>query len=128
VLTLATILNSILRAFDPCGISLAEDSASFVHEIITLAYRASQFRPLGASYIPLCLMTGWAATNDISKQADIEKLLTEYQTDLAGARWLEGAIWLKAQYESQLLKFSTSFLEESLDSCEDDANGSCDVQ
>jgi hypothetical protein len=141
VLTLATILNSILRAFDPCGISLAEDSASFVHEIITLAYRASQFRPLGASYIPLCLMTGWAATDDISKKADIEKHLAEYQTDLAEARWLEGAIWLKAQYGSQRLKFSTSFPENPPDSCDVDdnaiirepkaamhANGSCDFQ
>lgn len=128
ILTLATILNSILRAFDPCGISLAEDSASFVHEIITLAERASQFRPLGASYIPLCLMTGWAATNDISKKADIEKLLAEYQTDLAGARWLESAIWLRAQYERQRLKFSTSFAENSLNICDDDANSSCDVQ
>jgi hypothetical protein len=141
VLTLATILNSILRAFNPGDISLAEDSASFVHEIITLAERASRFRPLGASHIPLCLMTGWAATDDLSQKADIEKHLAEYQTDLAEARWLEAAIWLKAQYGSQRLKFSTSFPENPLDSCGVDvntiihepkaamhANGSCGVQ
>jgi hypothetical protein len=141
VLTLATILNSILRAFDPRDISLADDSASFVHEIITLAERASQFRPLGASHIPLCLMTGWAATDDTSKQADIEKHITNYQTDLAETRWLERAVWLKAQYGSQRLKISTSFPKNSLDSCEADASaiihepkaavhasGPCDVQ
>ena len=103
-LSLATVLNSILRAFDPCDVSLAEDCASFIHEIITLAERASQFRPLAASYIPLCLTTGWAATDDIFKKADIEKHLAEYQTDLAEARWLEGAIWLKAQYGRQRLQ------------------------
>ena len=121
-LSLATIFNSILRAFDPCGISLVEDSALFVHEIITLAERASQFRPLAASYIPLCLMTAWAATDDISRKVDIEKHLADYQTDLAEARWLESAIWLKAQYRSPRLRFSTSLPENPLDSCEVDVN------
>jgi len=113
VLTLATILNSILRAFDPCGTSLAKDSASFVQESITLAERVSQFRPLGASHISLCLMTGWAATDDFSQKADIEKHLAEYQTDLAETKWLEGAVWLKAQYGSRRLKSSTVFPRES---------------
>ncbi len=121
-LTLATVLNSILRAFDPCGICLVEDSALFVYEIITLAERASQFRPLAASYIPLCLMTAWAATDDISRKVDIEKHLADYQTDLAEARWLESAIWLKAQYRSPRLRFSTSLPENPLDSCEVDVN------
>jgi hypothetical protein len=141
VLTLATILNSILRTFDPYNISLAEDSTSFVHESITLAERVSQFRPLGSSHISLCLMTGWAATDDISQKAEIEKHLAVYETDLAEARWLEGAVWLKAQYGSQRLKLSTSFPENPWGSSEIDANAivhepkaakhansSCDVQ
>jgi hypothetical protein len=114
VLALATILNSILRAFDPPdGTSLAEDSASIVHEIITLAERASPFRPLTASYIPICLTTAWAATDDISKRVELEKRLAEHQSDLADAQWLEGAVWLKAQYGSWRRKSSTLFPENN---------------
>lgn len=140
-LTMATILNSILRAFDPCGTSLVEDSASFVDEILTLAERASSFRPLTAGYIPLCLTVGWAATDDPARKVDIERCLTEYQTGLADARWLEGAIWLKAQYGSWCRKSSTPVPGNALDSCGVDgdaiirkpkttkhANSSCDVQ
>ena len=137
-LIMATILNSILRAFDPCGTSLAEDSASFVHEILTLAERASPFRPLTAGYIPLCLTIGWAATDDLSRKVDIERYLAEYQSDLADVRWLEGAIWLKAQYGSWRRKSSTPFPGNALDRCGVDAdaiicepkktNSSCDVQ
>lgn len=129
-LSMATILNSILRAFDPRGISFAEDSATFVHEIITLAERASQFRPLAASYIPVCLATGWAAIDDPSKKAKIESYLADYQTDLADARWLEGAIWLKAQYGSwrqrSMTPSSTNALMREPRAVQ--ANSSCDVQ
>ena len=99
-LAMATILNSILRAFelDHCGTSLAEDSASFVDEIIILAERASPFRPLAASHVPVCLTAGWAATDDHRRKVEIEKYLAEYETDFAISRWLEGAIWLKSQY------------------------------
>lgn len=121
-LAMATILNGILRAFDPCGTSLDEDSANFVHEIIALAERASPFRPLAASYIPLCLTTAWAATDDISRKGDIEKYLAEYRSDLADARWLESAIWLKAQYGSWRRKSLTPSPQNPLHSCEVDAN------
>ena len=130
-LSMATILNSILHAFDPCDISFAEDSVTFVHEIITLAERASQFRPLAASYIPVCLATGWAATDDPSRKAKIESYLVEYQTDLADARWFEGAIWLKARYESWRRSSMTPASANAL-ICEPraaaQANSSCDVQ
>lgn len=140
-LSMATILNSIWRAFDPCDTSLVEDSASLVHEIITLAERASPFRPLTAGYIPFCLTIGWAATDDPSRKFEIEKYLAEYQTDLGDARWLEGAVWLKAQYGSWRRESPASFAKNTLDSCEADANAiirepkaarhansSCDVQ
>lgn len=121
MLAMATILNSILRAFDPRGTSLAEDSASNVYEIITLAERASPFRPLAASYIPLLLTTGWAATDDVAIKAEIEKYFAEYQTDLADARWLEGAIWLKAQYGSWRRKSLMPVSDNPLNSCEAEA-------
>lgn len=141
LLTLASILNGILRAFNPGNTSLAEDSASLVHEILTLAERASPFRPLAASYIPLCLTTGWAVTDDTSRKVEIEEYLVDWQTDLGEARWLEGAIWLKGEYERWRREFSTAFPRDPLGNCGVDAdhiirdpkaamhaNSSCDVQ
>lgn len=126
-LTIATILNGILRAFDPCGTSLAEDSASLVDEILTLAERLYPFRPLAASHIPLCLATGWAVTDDMSRKVEIERYLADYQTDLRDFRWLEGATWLKSQYESWGRKTLTAFPKNSLDRCEVDVNDNvCD--
>ena len=116
LLTLAIIANSILRAFDPYDISLVEESATFFNEIMALAEHASQYRPLGASYIPMCLIAAWAATNDTSRRAEVEKMLAEYQTDMAGARWMDGAIWLENRFEGLRLKLS-SHLEQPHDNC-----------
>lgn len=130
-LSMATILNGILPAFDPRDTSLVEDSASFVDEIVILTEQASRFRPLAASYIPVCLATGWAATDDPSRKAEIESHLAEYQTDLADARWLEGAMWLKAQYggwrwTSMMPSSTTALIHEPRVAAQ--AESSCDVQ
>lgn len=129
LLSMGAILNGILRAFDPFGTSLAEDSASLVHEILLLAERASPFRPLAASYIPLCLTTGWAVTDDNSRKVEIEKYIADWQTDLGDALWLEGAIWLKAQYASWRQIPSVDFPENPLEICEVDTNQiDCDLE
>jgi hypothetical protein len=117
VLSLSSILNGILRAFEPYDISLAEDSATFVDEIIILAERASQFRPLGASHVSLSLMIAWAATDDLSQKCDLERLIAAYQTDLAESGLLDGAVWLKARYQRQQLKSLRTFPKNTLESC-----------
>lgn len=116
LLALASTLNGILRAFDPDDMTLVEESVSFSNDIMTIAAHASQYRPLGASYIPLCLIAAWAAIVDPSKQAEVEKMLGEYQTDFVQARWMHGAIWLKNRFESLRRKVSTSHLENPHDS------------
>lgn len=114
-LAMVMILNGILRAIDPYNTALTEDSSGFVDEIIILTERASPFRPLTASYIPLCLTIAWAATDDISRKVVMEKYLAEYQTDMANARWLEGAVWLKSQYRCWRRKSLTPFSENPSD-------------
>lgn len=116
LLALASTLNGILRAFDPDDMTMVEESASFSIDIMTVAAHASQYRPLGASYVPLCLIAAWAVTEDPPKQAEVEKMLAEYQRDFVEARWMHCAIWLKNRFESLRRKVSTSHLENPHDS------------
>jgi hypothetical protein len=114
--TLASTFNGILRAFDPDDVDLVKESASYSNDIMTLAADMSQYRPLGASYIPLCLIAAWAATEDPSKQAEVEKMLAEYQADFVEARWMQCAIWLKNKFEILRHKVCTSHLDNPHDS------------
>ena len=102
-LAFAIILNTILRSFGVDNISLFEESVTLVDEIITLAEDASQYRPLGSSAMPLFLVAAWAGTNEVSKRAKIEEILTEYQFDFAIARWMETAAWLEFKLKNECL-------------------------
>lgn len=55
-LTAVLALNSILRAMYPDDSVLLLEASTLVNELITLAKTAFQYRPLGASYIPPCLV------------------------------------------------------------------------
>jgi hypothetical protein len=56
LLTAAIALNSILRAMYPDDSVLLLEASTLANELITLAKMASHHRPLGASYIPPCLV------------------------------------------------------------------------
>jgi hypothetical protein len=55
LLTFIISLNSLLRTLDPDDLVLLEDSYNTANDILVLAQQASQYRPLGAGYIPPCL-------------------------------------------------------------------------
>ena len=112
LLALALILNGLLRALDPSDITLAEESITFANEIVVIAEQMSQYRPLGAGYIPICLIAAWAATADLSKQSQMEAIIADYQEDFAGARWMEGAVWLRNRFEILQLKTLAAQLEQ----------------
>ena len=98
LLALALIINGLLRALDPSDELLVAESIAWSSEVMVMAERMSPYRPLGSGYMPVCLLAAWAATADLSQHPRIEKLLAEYQTDFEGARWMDGAIWLKNRY------------------------------
>ena len=112
LLCLALIINGLLRAMDPLDVTLIEDSIVFIDEIVIIAEHMAQYRPLGAGFIPICLTAAWAGTSDPEKQRKIEDLILDYQTDFAGARWMDGAYWLKDRYDILRLKTMTVKLEE----------------
>lgn len=55
LLTITIGLNSLLRASSLDNDLLLDEAASLTEVFITLAQHASQYRPLGASYVPPCL-------------------------------------------------------------------------
>ncbi|KAF2500928.1 hypothetical protein BU16DRAFT_440848, partial [Lophium mytilinum] len=87
----ATILSYILRAFNPPNAQLNElheTSLFFADELVSLARKTAPFRPLGASFIVQALCAAWAATEDSARQAEIEVVLKDYETDLPNANYV----------------------------------------
>ncbi|KAF8848255.1 hypothetical protein BDZ45DRAFT_810934 [Acephala macrosclerotiorum] len=97
LLAYSIVMNTILRSFGAGNIILAQELAAMVDEMIAIAEDASQYRPLGASGVPLFLVTALVATNDKFKRVKIEEILADYQTDFAIASWMEIALWLDAK-------------------------------
>lgn len=107
LLMLSIILNATLLKHTPLDHSLAEELALFVDEVIALAQQASQYRPLGSSATPLYLAAALAASNDVPKQIQMEKLLAEYETDFVSTQWTRITNDLKARLGN--VKFDSSY-------------------
>ena len=112
LLALALVINGLLRALDPLDITLVEDSIVFTDEVMIIAEHMTKYRPLGAGFVPICLTAAWAATSDPEKQRRIEVMVLDYQTDFAGARWMDGAIWLRDRFDVLRLKTMAAELEK----------------
>lgn len=99
VLTLMMALNGILHALDPGNISLNDDAIVIGTSILQLAKDVSPYRPLGASHIPLCLTVAWAAIDDMSKRAEVEAMIADYQTDFTTMLWMDMAYWWRNKFD-----------------------------
>ncbi|CAM1509596.1 Fc.00g033350.m01.CDS01 [Cosmosporella sp. VM-42] len=109
LLTVVIALNSLLRALHPSNGTLLKETGMLVKEFIRLAQRASQFRPLGASFIEPCLAAVWATTDALpAQQAELQRLMTEYQPDFPQISWMEQAVWLNSSHKCLLTQVSGS--------------------
>ncbi|KAH7348314.1 hypothetical protein BKA65DRAFT_594168 [Rhexocercosporidium sp. MPI-PUGE-AT-0058] len=106
-------LGSILRIFSPDDVALSADAARFSSEMILLSESAMQYRPLGSCYMPFCLVSAWAATDGTAEQAEIERMLEEWQNDFQETRWMNMANWLKSGLEDLRLRLTLSQLRVS---------------
>jgi hypothetical protein len=95
LLLLAIMGNGALRADDPTDSALEDEADLYVDEAITLAQQAAQYRPLGSSAMPLCLIAAWSVTDDVAKQAQLGELIAEYQSDFDSTNWLDLAVSVK---------------------------------
>lgn len=100
LVSIGLLLGTILRIFEPSNELLKVESAFLISEVTKIAARASSYRPLGAILIPLSLCTAWAAADDAGTEAEIERIVRDYETDFPDANWFDIAIWLRAKFES----------------------------
>ncbi|CAP85504.1 hypothetical protein EN45_059800 [Penicillium chrysogenum] len=123
--TLAVLLNSLLRVFDPWNASLVSEAVFLCDEIATQAELASCYRPVGAGYIPLCLVVAWAASDNLVQLARIEAILSEYQSDFAEVPWMSRAIWLASTLDSHRIRVMSGKQspESSLEADSGDSHG-----
>jgi hypothetical protein len=82
-LAIGIILNCVLSAFDAEDSKLMLESTYFSQEILALAEHAARYRPVGASYMVLCLLAAWAGTTDKPLRSLVERTLDDYHQDFA---------------------------------------------
>jgi len=85
ILSMATILNRILRSYDGDPVLIA-DAKRYVDESIVLGRDASYNRPIAASSVASPLALSLAALDDYRRE-EVEELLVEYQTDFPGLNY-----------------------------------------
>ncbi|KAH6603563.1 hypothetical protein Trco_008338 [Trichoderma cornu-damae] len=98
----ALIFNGYLRAFGADDGHMVREANTMADDAVRLAHDAVQYRPLGASFIPLCLIPGWAATDDVEIQQRVIRALEIYQYDfspLTGRSWYIMAYWLRGEMD-----------------------------
>ncbi|KAF2664388.1 hypothetical protein BT63DRAFT_444112 [Microthyrium microscopicum] len=102
ILSFTLLFNSVLRSFESTfTLELLTECASLVDDAVRLAETATQYRPLGSSSMPLCLVVALAASyHDRSRNAEIETLLELYQQDSNTTNWLEYAQSLSEQLQN----------------------------
>lgn len=98
----ALIFNGYLRAYGADDGNMVEEADNMANDVIKLAHDASQYRPLGASFIPLCLVPAWTATDDIEIQQRVVEALRIYQDDFPAATgrcWYIMAYWMRGEMD-----------------------------
>jgi hypothetical protein len=111
-LTLALLLNSILREFDPSNTSLVNESDACIDEIIKQAEEAYDLRPLGSSHIPVSLSTAWAVSKDERLRAHMTRLMLDYQTDFGSScDWVKIGQWWRLTLDKLSKQISTRCID-----------------
>lgn len=95
------LYNCMLRGLN-AAIELQSEAELMVHETIQLAQKSHVYRPLGASYICLCLVLAIAASTNCEDRLQAEDLLGDYCRDFPG---------LQTMCEATVLNKTTRFLQ-----------------
>ena len=75
------ILNFVVGLVDPNYPELRVEGTSLARESVALAAAAEAYRPLGASFVSICLYAAWVVTDDLSLRPQIAAALADYTTD-----------------------------------------------
>lgn len=108
VVTLALILNTLLRAFDPSNSVLTAEEYALCEDLIRESEVACRYRPLGAAYVSLCLVVGCSAAEDRQQLARLQALLIDYSTDFKEINWMERVMWLRTCFYGHHLRLRSN--------------------
>ena len=73
-LVIALAYNCVLSSLYPEDIELILDSTSFVADVLLVATSVRRYKPLGSTYVALCLGAAWVGTKDPKTKAAVEKI------------------------------------------------------
>lgn len=102
VLASSLLLNGLIRAVESDDIDMVEDAKMLCDEVVKVAEGAAIYRPLGASFVPMCLVPAWAANDDPVYKSKVLRVLNEYKDDFSPATatgWYVMCHWLKGEYD-----------------------------
>ncbi|KJZ76218.1 hypothetical protein HIM_04300 [Hirsutella minnesotensis 3608] len=112
LLSMALAINGYLRAIDPCKHSLAKDLDMFYSEAVSHAEEMKDRRPLGASHIPLLLISASVAVNDDPpRETALGAMLYQYESDLTDLSWISKSGLARRAYKRQCEKLARSVVK-----------------
>lgn len=82
-LVVALFFNCILSALSPMDPVIGFDATYLSEEVLVLAERGHQFRPMGSGYLLLCASVAWVATEDQELKNKLVLILEEYRSDFS---------------------------------------------
>ncbi|KAF2759094.1 hypothetical protein EJ05DRAFT_499518 [Pseudovirgaria hyperparasitica] len=82
-LGLGLMFNAYLRTNKMQDTTLTAQARYFTMELLNIAERAAQYRPLGAGYMITHLLAAWTVETDYVLKLDIERILALYRVNLA---------------------------------------------
>lgn len=112
MLTLAFMLNKLIRLAEPSNFALFDDAEFLSVECLKAARRSYKFKPLGCSLTPLALGVTWASTADMEKRTQAAKLLEDFKDDLLGSKFVRMAVQLDARYRQVGQKIGSTSADE----------------
>lgn len=75
------LLNCLYSVLDPTQAQLVVESETYARDICTLADQSHKYRPLGSSYIAICLIAAYAGASDPGTRAGVLRTLSDYCGD-----------------------------------------------
>ncbi|KAL9616933.1 MAG: hypothetical protein Q9160_008246 [Pyrenula sp. 1 TL-2023] len=114
-ITFAILLNRLVRSFDKDDACLSEEMERLSKEAIDLAEKAACYRPLGASWVSLCLRTAQVATENHELKTELDKAMTDYARDFPRMDMVSPASHLESLFSNKHLGDSKSTVTWSSD-------------
>ncbi|KAL4866277.1 hypothetical protein BDV12DRAFT_137797 [Aspergillus spectabilis] len=99
LISLALVLNLMLRIFDPDSFSLADEAAVLADESIWLSELAAKYRPFGVTFMPVCLVMAWTASDNIAVRQQVQDILIGYEVDFPAVKWVQTCWWMQRKYD-----------------------------